>query len=176
MACVTTVTSFKTLPFISSTTRPLSSSSCSSLQFPLSRTTSPKLSWSCSVSASTLLPQKLLSIVAPLTPKLRALTVVSAKGYKIKTHKASAKRFRVTGAGKILRRRAGKQHLLYKKNARRKLRLSKMHAVSKSDYNNVIGALPYLKVNRKGNRSPVCKTVAEARQQEAGQQEAGQQE
>lgn len=39
---------------------------------------------------------------------------------------ASAKRFRVTGSGKIMRRRAGKQHLLAKKNSKRKLRLSKM--------------------------------------------------
>ncbi|KAB2016596.1 hypothetical protein ES319_D08G106600v1 [Gossypium barbadense] len=68
--------------------------------------------------------------------------------HKMKTHKASAKRFRVTGRGKIVRRRAGKQHLLAKKNTKRKLRLSKMHAVSRSDYDNVIGALPYLKVNR----------------------------
>ncbi|CBI25644.3 unnamed protein product, partial [Vitis vinifera] len=66
----------------------------------------------------------------------------------MKTHKASAKRFRVTGRGKIVRRRAGKQHLLAKKNAKRRLRLSKMHPVSRSDYDNVIGALPYLKVNR----------------------------
>ncbi|KAI9192423.1 hypothetical protein LWI28_022792 [Acer negundo] len=66
----------------------------------------------------------------------------------MKTHKASAKRFRVTGRGKIVRRRAGKQHLLAKKNNKRKLRLSKMHEVSRSDYDNVIGALPYLKVNR----------------------------
>ncbi|KAG9143728.1 hypothetical protein Leryth_018879 [Lithospermum erythrorhizon] len=75
-------------------------------------------------------------------------TIVAAKGYKMKTHKASAKRFRVTGSGKIVRRRAGKQHLLGKKNTKRKLRLSKMVQVDRSDYNNVIGALPYLKVNR----------------------------
>lgn len=67
----------------------------------------------------------------------------------MKTHKASAKRFRVTGKGKIVRRRAGKQHLLAKKSNKRKLRLSKMIAVHKSDYDNVTGALPYLKVNRK---------------------------
>ncbi|XP_028117556.1 50S ribosomal protein L35, chloroplastic-like isoform X4 [Camellia sinensis] len=60
------------------------------------------------------------------TPNPPSLTVVSAKGYKMKTHKASAKRFRVTGSGKIMRRRAGKQHLLGKKNTKRKLRLSKM--------------------------------------------------
>ncbi|GAB4853634.1 hypothetical protein Ancab_017825 [Ancistrocladus abbreviatus] len=76
------------------------------------------------------------------------LTVVCSKGYKMKTHKASAKRFRVTGRGKIMRRRAGKQHLLAKKNSKRKLRLSKMVQVNRSDYDNVIGALPYLKVNR----------------------------
>ncbi|KAL8037309.1 hypothetical protein ABFX02_11G031100 [Erythranthe guttata] len=76
------------------------------------------------------------------------MTVVCAKGYKMKTHKASAKRFRVTGSGKIMRRRAGKQHLLRKKNTKRRVRLSKMLQVDRSDYNNVIGALPYLKVNR----------------------------
>ncbi|EYU37143.1 hypothetical protein ABFS82_10G127900 [Erythranthe guttata] len=86
-----------------------------------------------------------------LTPNRRnsqPLTVVCAKGYKMKTHKASAKRFRVTGSGKIMRRRAGKQHLLRKKNTKRRVRLSKMLQVDRSDYNNVIGALPYLKVNR----------------------------
>ncbi|KAL1563511.1 60S ribosomal protein L35 [Salvia divinorum] len=76
------------------------------------------------------------------------LMVVCAKGYKMKTHKASAKRFRVTGSGKVMRRRAGKQHLLRKKNTKRRLRLSKSIQVDRSDYNNVIGALPYLKVNR----------------------------
>ncbi|KAF9617294.1 hypothetical protein IFM89_035238 [Coptis chinensis] len=49
----------------------------------------------------------------------------------MKTHKASAKRFRVTGNWKIVRRRARKQHLLAKKNAKRRNRLSKM-IVSKS--------------------------------------------
>ncbi|KAE8687146.1 50S ribosomal protein L35 [Hibiscus syriacus] len=82
----------------------------------------------------------------PLSPQ--SLTVFATKGYKMKTHKASAKRFRVTGKGKIVRRRAGKQHLLAKKNTKRKFCLSKMHEVSRSDYDNVIGALPYLKVDR----------------------------
>ncbi|KAH8481889.1 hypothetical protein H0E87_029385 [Populus deltoides] len=93
-------------------------------------------------------PLKPCSITS-LTQRFQSLSVFAAKGYKMKTHKASAKRFRVTGKGKIVRRRAGKQHLLAKKNTKRKLRLSKMHPVSKSDYDNVIGALPYLKVNRK---------------------------
>ncbi|KAM7508365.1 hypothetical protein LguiA_018818 [Lonicera macranthoides] len=80
--------------------------------------------------------------------KPQSLSVHCHKGYKMKTHKASAKRFRVTGKGKIMRRRSGKQHLLAKKNTKRKNRLSKALQVDRSDYNNVIGALPYLKVNR----------------------------
>uniref|UniRef100_A0A804LBV4 50S ribosomal protein L35 n=1 Tax=Zea mays TaxID=4577 RepID=A0A804LBV4_MAIZE len=44
------------------------------------------------------------------------------KGCKMKTHK----RFRVTRKDKIMRRCAGKQHLLAKKNTKRKKRLSKM--------------------------------------------------
>ncbi|PWZ54544.1 50S ribosomal protein L35, chloroplastic [Zea mays] len=39
---------------------------------------------------------------------------------------ASVKRFRVTGKDKIVRRCAGKQHLLAKKNTKGKKRLSKM--------------------------------------------------
>jgi large subunit ribosomal protein L35 len=31
--------------------------------------------------------------------------------YKIKTHKATAKRFRVTGSGKLMRTKIGKSHL-----------------------------------------------------------------
>ncbi|KAJ1377044.1 Ribosomal protein L35, non-mitochondrial [Sesbania bispinosa] len=88
-------------------------------------TNSLKLSSSASISTP-IIHQKLYTI----TPS-RSLTIVSAKGYKMKTHKASAKRFTVTGRGKIVRRRAGKQHLLYKKNSKRKLRLSKMVLISK---------------------------------------------
>ncbi|CAF2114049.1 unnamed protein product [Brassica oleracea var. botrytis] len=100
----------------------------------------------CISGLRAVLPQKISTVVSQ---RLQTLTVFAHKGYKMKTHKASAKRFRVTGRGKIVRRRSGKQHLLAKKNNKRKLRLSKMHEVSRSDYDNVIGALPYLKVNRK---------------------------
>ncbi|PIN06095.1 hypothetical protein CDL12_21361 [Handroanthus impetiginosus] len=108
------------------------------------------LSSSNSISeVSALVLGKNFTINTPVRRNSEPLTVVCAnKGYKMKTHKASAKRFRVSGSGKIMRRRAGKQHLLRKKNTKRKLRLSKMVQVDRSDYNNVIGALPYLKVNR----------------------------
>jgi large subunit ribosomal protein L35 len=33
------------------------------------------------------------------------------KKYKLKTHKATAKRFRLTGSGKLVRTKAGKSHL-----------------------------------------------------------------
>ncbi|THG19969.1 hypothetical protein TEA_009438 [Camellia sinensis var. sinensis] len=42
-------------------------------------------------------------------------------------------RFRVTGSGKIMRRRAGKQHLLRKKNTKRKLRLTALDCGYKLD-------------------------------------------
>ncbi|WJX96755.1 60S ribosomal protein L35 [Trifolium repens] len=106
-----------------------------------------KLNWSSTISTPILHKNHSTTTVTTTPP--RSLTIVCAKGYKLKTHKASAKRFRVTGAGKIVRRRAGKQHLLYKKNKKRKLRLSKLIQVNRSDYDNVVGALPYLKVNRK---------------------------
>lgn len=52
---------------------------------------------------------------------------------KIKTHKGAAKRFKVTGSGKIFRAKANKSHILTKKNADRKRRLGKMQEVSSSN-------------------------------------------
>ena len=42
---------------------------------------------------------------------------------KMKTHKASKKRFRVTATGKLKRRKAGKKHLLSHKSGKRKRQL-----------------------------------------------------
>ena len=42
---------------------------------------------------------------------------------KMKTHKASKKRFRVTATGKLKRRQAGKKHLLSHKTGKRKRQL-----------------------------------------------------
>ncbi|KAG9455936.1 hypothetical protein H6P81_000444 [Aristolochia fimbriata] len=132
------------LPFTSTPVRQFNG-----VRFPsLPNKTSVSLSSSKTLSGSISFLTKSLSPVISPPGRLPCLTVFAAKGYKMKTHKASAKRFRVTGKGKIMRRGAGKQHLLGKKNTKRKLRLSKMQQVSRSDYDNVIGALPYLKVNR----------------------------
>ena len=39
---------------------------------------------------------------------------------KMKTHRGTAKRFRVTGSGKIMRSKAYKSHILTKKSPKRK--------------------------------------------------------
>ncbi|VFQ95169.1 unnamed protein product [Cuscuta campestris] len=133
--------------YFCSRTQPLIPSRVSAVPSPFTGKT-PTLNLSSSSAISSLAPVIIPRFPSPLQKTPRWLILVCAKGYKMKTHKASAKRFRVSGSGKIMRRRAGKQHLLRKKNARRRLRLSKMVQVDRSDYNNVIGALPYLKVNR----------------------------
>jgi large subunit ribosomal protein L35 len=63
---------------------------------------------------------------------------------KLKTRKAAAKRFRVTSTGKIMRRKAFKNHLLQHKSANKKRNLSKMAVVDESDAENVRLMLPYL--------------------------------
>ncbi|MDE0594948.1 MAG: 50S ribosomal protein L35 [Akkermansiaceae bacterium] len=62
---------------------------------------------------------------------------------KAKTRKAVAKRFKVTGTGKILRRKQGKRHLLQKKSRKRKRFLGKAALVSKADLKNVRASLPF---------------------------------
>ncbi len=39
---------------------------------------------------------------------------------KMKTHRGTAKRFRVTGTGKVVRAKAFKSHIMTKKSAKRK--------------------------------------------------------
>lgn len=63
---------------------------------------------------------------------------------KVKTRRSAAKRFRTTGSGKIVRRRAFKNHLLQHKTAKRKRDLSKLTLVDERDEDNVRLMLPYL--------------------------------
>jgi large subunit ribosomal protein L35 len=51
------------------------------------------------------------------------------KKYKIKTHKATAKRFRKTGGGKIMRMKGDRSHLRRRKSKRVKRMFKKMHEV-----------------------------------------------
>jgi large subunit ribosomal protein L35 len=63
---------------------------------------------------------------------------------KLKTKKSAAKRFRATGSGKVVRRKAFLNHILEHKGSERKRRLSKMAVVNDCDMENVRGMLPYL--------------------------------
>ncbi len=66
--------------------------------------------------------------------------------YKLKTHKATAKRFRLTGSGKLMRTKGNKSHLRRKKSARSKRLFSKMLPVeSKGITKRVHRLAPYLK-------------------------------
>ncbi len=56
---------------------------------------------------------------------------------KQKTSSAAKKRFKVTGAGKLLRRHAMKSHNLEKKSPKRKRRFDKDEPVAKSDRRDV---------------------------------------
>ncbi len=62
---------------------------------------------------------------------------------KAKTRKAVAKRFKVTGTGKILRRKQGARHLMQKKSSKRKRSLGKATLVSDADIKRVKASLPF---------------------------------
>ena len=49
--------------------------------------------------------------------------------YKLKTHKATSKRFRLTGSGKVVRTKGGKSHLRRRTSKRTKANLSEMQPV-----------------------------------------------
>jgi large subunit ribosomal protein L35 len=48
---------------------------------------------------------------------------------KLKTHKATSKRFRLTGAGKVVRTKGGKSHLRRNRSKRTKAQLPEMQTV-----------------------------------------------
>ena len=64
---------------------------------------------------------------------------------KIKTHKSTSKRFRMTGSGKITRTRLGKSHLRRKKSKRVMAQLPEMHVLeAKGQIKRVRKLAPYL--------------------------------
>lgn len=70
-----------------------------------------------------------------------------AKKYKLKTHKATAKRFRVTATGKLMRTKGGKSHKRITKSKRASSQFSKMQEVSSggSQGKRIRRLAPYLK-------------------------------
>lgn len=67
---------------------------------------------------------------------------------KMKTHRASAKRFSVTGSGKLMRRKAFKKHLLVNKSSKRLRQISGNEVVSEADEARVKLAIPYPQYSR----------------------------
>jgi len=65
---------------------------------------------------------------------------------KMKTHKATSKRFRLTGAGKLVRTKGGKSHLRRRTSDRTKALFTEMVAVEGAGYVKKINRLaPYMK-------------------------------
>ena len=64
-------------------------------------------------------------------------------GPKLKTHKGASKRFKRTGTGKLMRRKAGKRHILTSKRRDRKRRLTGSVAVDQANTYAVSRQVPY---------------------------------
>lgn len=65
--------------------------------------------------------------------------------FKLKTHKSTAKRFRVTGTGKLMRTKGGKSHFRRRTSKRVKYKLDNMLVVTcKGEQRRVHRLAPYL--------------------------------
>ncbi len=62
---------------------------------------------------------------------------------KLKTHRGAAKRFKVTGTGKVIRRHAFARHILTKKSSGRKRKLGKSAVLDEAEVKSVRDMLPY---------------------------------
>jgi large subunit ribosomal protein L35 len=62
---------------------------------------------------------------------------------KIKTHKATVKRFKITKNNKVLRRKAGQDHFNSKESGNTKRNKRKDREVSKTDIKNIRKLIPY---------------------------------
>ena len=63
---------------------------------------------------------------------------------KMKTNRSAAKRFKVTGTGKLKRNRAYKSHILTKKSTKRKRRLRQATLADPTKVKNMKKICPYL--------------------------------
>ena len=63
---------------------------------------------------------------------------------KMKTSRAAAKRFKVTGTGNLKRNKAYKRHILTKKSAKTKRNLRKPAMTDQANVKNMKKILPYL--------------------------------
>lgn len=63
---------------------------------------------------------------------------------KMKTHKSTSKRFRVTGTGKLMRTRQGKSHFRRNRSQRLLSDLPEMHEVDATQVKRIHKLAPYL--------------------------------
>jgi large subunit ribosomal protein L35 len=63
---------------------------------------------------------------------------------KLKTHRGAAKRFRLTGTGRVKRNKAYSSHILTSKSTKRKRNLRKSALVDKTNERAIKALLPYL--------------------------------
>ncbi len=61
---------------------------------------------------------------------------------KMKTNRSAAKRFKLTGGGKVMRRSCGMRHILTKKSAKRKRFLTNDEVVDGAQAKNVLRMVP----------------------------------
>ena len=68
---------------------------------------------------------------------------MTKRSARSKTRKSVAKRFKITGTGKILRSSPGKRHLLECKSSKTKRQLAKGKLVDESDVPRIKANLPF---------------------------------
>ncbi|WP_026509675.1 MULTISPECIES: 50S ribosomal protein L35 [unclassified Butyrivibrio] len=64
--------------------------------------------------------------------------------HKMKTNRSAAKRFKVTGTGKLIRNKAYKRHILTKKSTKRKRNLRQQAVVDATNVKTMKKILPYV--------------------------------
>lgn len=70
---------------------------------------------------------------------------MAVKKFRMKTHKATAKRFRLTGTGKLVRTKGGKSHFRRRRSERTKALFAEMIPVNGKSYIKRIKRLaPYM--------------------------------
>jgi large subunit ribosomal protein L35 len=82
----------------------------------------------------------------PLVWYTLQLTLPDGEGMtmpKLKTHKGAARRFAITGSGKLMRTKGMKSHLRRKKSARVKRQFDEMIEVNKVDVKRLSKMIPY---------------------------------
>jgi large subunit ribosomal protein L35 len=83
---------------------------------------------------------------------------VAVKKFRMKTHKATAKRFRLTGTGKLVRTKGGKSHFRRRRSARTKALFAEMIPVKGKSYIKRIKRLaPYMSKYRANPNSRTAK-------------------